>query len=82
MVCMCTTCTYLVIVFVTVQNFDLENTQVLCEQVVLGWKLLASFPLFSKVVLLPVVCPIHISIGKKSSAYPVFSMSSMAIVEK
>ena len=68
--------------FVTEQNFDLESTRVLCQQVVLAWKLLASFPLFSKVVLLPVVCPIYISIGKKSSAYPVFSMLSMAIVER
>lgn len=48
MVCVCT-CRSSLVTFVTEQNFDLESTGVLCQQVVLAWKLLASFPLFSKV---------------------------------
>lgn len=76
MVYECTTCTSSLITSAAERNCHLQSTQVLFSK----WFSLETsccFP-FSKVVSVPVVCLFRVSIRKKPSTCPVFSMLSTA----
>lgn len=76
MVYECTTCTSSLITSATQWNCHLQSTQVLFSK----WfslEISCCFP-FSKVLSVPMVCLFCVSISKKPSACPVFSMLSTA----